>query len=162
MLSVGLLFLLTRAMIDTKPVNGKVIEPEQDVVSSVILGAQTGLVVLAMIVTRSSVITLQKREGLGTGNLYVGWFTLCKSKAFGRDLQADKHSGFIRAPNCLPPACQPTLHSTARRHFPAICAHFYHLDHFVRGSLLLCLLYVSFQLDAPGAQSAPFHGRFGG
>lgn len=44
--------------------------------SRVIMGMQVGMVLLALIVTRSSVSSLQAREGLPFGNQVVGWFVL--------------------------------------------------------------------------------------
>ena len=41
-----------------------------------ILGIQIGLIVLAMIVTQSSVASLQARRGLPLGNQVVGWLVL--------------------------------------------------------------------------------------
>jgi phosphatidylinositol glycan class N len=44
--------------------------------SRVIMGMQLGMVLLAVIVTRSSVLSLQARQGLPFGNLVVGWVVL--------------------------------------------------------------------------------------
>jgi phosphatidylinositol glycan class N len=46
--------------------------------SRVIMGMQVGMVLLALVVTRSSVASLQAREGLPFGNQVVGWFVLSK------------------------------------------------------------------------------------
>ncbi|KAJ5788043.1 GPI ethanolamine phosphate transferase 1 [Penicillium paradoxum] len=47
--------------------------------SRVIMGIQLGMVMLAVIVTRSSVLSLQARQGLPFGNLVVGWVVLVTS-----------------------------------------------------------------------------------
>ncbi|KAJ5143040.1 GPI ethanolamine phosphate transferase 1 [Penicillium bovifimosum] len=47
--------------------------------SRVIMGTQLGMVLLAVIVTRSSVLSLQARQGLPFGNLVVGWVVLVAS-----------------------------------------------------------------------------------
>ncbi|EAW13399.1 mannose-ethanolamine phosphotransferase MCD4 [Aspergillus clavatus NRRL 1] len=47
--------------------------------SRIIMGAQVGMVLLALIVTRSSVASLQAKEGLPFGNQVVGWFVLVAS-----------------------------------------------------------------------------------
>lgn len=46
--------------------------------SRVIMGVQLGMVLLAVIVTRLSVLSLQARQGLPFGNLVVGWIVLGK------------------------------------------------------------------------------------
>lgn len=46
--------------------------------SRVIMGIQVGMVLLALVVTRSTVSSLQAREGLPFGNQVVGWFVLGK------------------------------------------------------------------------------------
>lgn len=51
---------------------------EADGVSRVILGLQVGLVALAMLVTRSSVASLQTKQGLPLGTQIAGWATLGK------------------------------------------------------------------------------------
>lgn len=55
-----------------------------DIVSHTILGAQVGLIGLAMIVTRSSVASLQAKTGLPLGTQVLGWVTLgkCLSVSF--------------------------------------------------------------------------------
>ncbi|PYH98960.1 GPI-anchor [Aspergillus ellipticus CBS 707.79] len=47
--------------------------------SRTIMGAQIGMVLLALIVTRSSVASLQAKQGLPFGNQVVGWFVLVAS-----------------------------------------------------------------------------------
>lgn len=44
--------------------------------SRVIMGMQTGMVLLALIVTRSSAASLQAKQGLPFGNQVVGWGVL--------------------------------------------------------------------------------------
>lgn len=48
-------------------------------VSRLLVGIQVGLVALAMIVTRSSALSLQAKQGLPRGNQIVGWIVLSKS-----------------------------------------------------------------------------------
>ncbi|KAL1620579.1 Glycosyl phosphatidyl inositol anchor synthesis [Diplodia seriata] len=50
-----------------------------DVLSRTILGTQVGLVALAMLVTKSSVASLQAKEGLPLGTQVVGWVVLIAS-----------------------------------------------------------------------------------
>jgi phosphatidylinositol glycan class N len=51
-----------------------------DSLSRSILGIQVGLIVLAMIVTRSSVASIQAKRGLPVGNQVVGWVVLSTQK----------------------------------------------------------------------------------
>jgi phosphatidylinositol glycan class N len=54
--------------------------------SRVIMGVQIGMVLLALIVTRSTVFSLQARQGVPFGNIVVGWIVLGKfdlSKTLG-------------------------------------------------------------------------------
>ena len=46
--------------------------------SQTIIGVQVGLIILAMVVTRSSVVSLQAKQGLPIGNQVVGWLVLGK------------------------------------------------------------------------------------
>lgn len=50
--------------------------------SRTLVGVQVGLVMLAMLVTRSSALSLQAKQGLPRGNQIVGWLVLGKSKTF--------------------------------------------------------------------------------
>ena len=49
-----------------------------NVLSRVLVGAQIGLIILSIIVTRSSVASLQAKKGLPAGNQVVGWIILGK------------------------------------------------------------------------------------
>ena len=73
---VGILYLLFEQSILSSAKSG--IQPSHtlDNFSKGILGAQIGLIVLAMIVTRSSVISLQSKQGLPFGNQVIGWMVL--------------------------------------------------------------------------------------
>ncbi|OTA37410.1 hypothetical protein BTJ68_02235 [Hortaea werneckii EXF-2000] len=67
--------------------------PKADGLSRSILGVQVGLVALAMIVTRSSVTSLQAKQGLPLGTQLVGWATLVASLVvpFFHALQPQDH-----------------------------------------------------------------------
>lgn len=47
--------------------------------SRIIIGAQVGLILVTMIVTRSSIRSLQAKQGLPIGNQVVGWLVLGRS-----------------------------------------------------------------------------------
>jgi phosphatidylinositol glycan class N len=78
MFVVGVLYLIFEKSItaNARSSDNNLTAQGLDTTSRNILGVQIGLVLLAMIVTRSSVITLDSKQALGTGNIYVGWVTL--------------------------------------------------------------------------------------
>ncbi|KAI0109469.1 GPI ethanolamine phosphate transferase 1 [Nemania sp. FL0031] len=51
-------------------------EQKPNQISRALIGVQTGLIILAMIVTRSSALSLQAKQGLPLGNQIVGWLVL--------------------------------------------------------------------------------------
>ncbi|GAP90260.1 putative GPI ethanolamine phosphate transferase 1 [Rosellinia necatrix] len=51
-------------------------QPKQNGISRALIGVQTGLIILAMVITRSSALSLQARQGLPRGNQIVGWLVL--------------------------------------------------------------------------------------
>lgn len=63
-------------LVQTAPSKDRLSAADADGVSRSILGLQVGLVALAMLVTRSSVASLQAKQGLPLGTQIVGWATL--------------------------------------------------------------------------------------
>lgn len=49
-------------------------------VSRTLVGIQIGLTLLSMVITRSSALSLQAKQGLPRGNQIMGWFVLGKSQ----------------------------------------------------------------------------------
>lgn len=71
MVSVGVLHLtFNKSIVAPKALKTR------DLLSESILGAQIGLIMLAMFITRSSVASLQAKQGLPLGNQVVGWLIL--------------------------------------------------------------------------------------
>lgn len=111
MLAVGILYLfLEKSILVHNPkAQGELAEPKPDSVSRTILGGQVspfswrfrsvltkfkvGLIALAMLVTRSSVASLQARRGLPLGTQIVGWIVLTSSLCipFLHGLQPNNH-----------------------------------------------------------------------
>lgn len=81
MASVGLLYLVFEKSIvsASSSARGQLASPSADGLSRNILGAQIGLIVLAMVITRSSVASLQAKHGLPFGNQVLGWLVMSKS-----------------------------------------------------------------------------------
>ncbi|KAH8681402.1 GPI ethanolamine phosphate transferase-like protein [Xylariales sp. PMI_506] len=62
-------------------------------ISKTLVGIQTGLIILAIFVTRSSALSIQSKAGLPRGNQVVGWLTLVTSllMPFAHRLQPNNH-----------------------------------------------------------------------
>ena len=76
MASVGVLYLLFETSLLASPLKGRSTAIAGDAFTRTIFGTQIGLIVLAMIVTKSSIASIQAKKGLPTGNQFVGWFVL--------------------------------------------------------------------------------------
>ncbi len=78
MVLVGILYILLEKSILSSTIGSK--QASLDGLSGTLLGVQVGLIMLAMIVTRSSVASLQAKRGLPLGNQVVGWIILSMLK----------------------------------------------------------------------------------
>ncbi|GFF32421.1 GPI ethanolamine phosphate transferase 1 [Aspergillus lentulus] len=80
-LLVGFLYIVfeKRLLVQTVPSKDALSIADADGVSRAILGLQVGLVALAILVTRSSVASLQRKQGLPLGTQIAGWATLVAS-----------------------------------------------------------------------------------
>jgi phosphatidylinositol glycan class N len=76
MLAVGVLYLLFERSILSSSKSSPSIAVKPSGLSRIILGVQIGLVLLAMIVTRSSIMSMQAQRGLPLGNQLMGWVVL--------------------------------------------------------------------------------------
>ena len=79
---VGLLYLVFEKVIISPPQDRSNAAAGLDAASKGIVVLQIGLVVLSMIVTRSSVSSLQAKRGLPFGNQVVGWIILGKPNVY--------------------------------------------------------------------------------
>ena len=86
MVLVGVLYILFEKSILSSTNSSK--EASLDGLSGTLLGVQIGLIMLAMIVTRSSVASLQAKAGLPLGNQVVGWTILSMQKACDREAES--------------------------------------------------------------------------
>ncbi|KAK7539702.1 Phosphatidylinositolglycan class N-domain-containing protein [Phyllosticta citribraziliensis] len=95
MFAVGALYILFEKSIIASSSAAKkgLAAPKADGISRSILGVQVGLIALAMAVTKSSVASLQAREGLPLGTQIVGWTVLVASVTvpFLHSLQPNNH-----------------------------------------------------------------------
>jgi phosphatidylinositol glycan class N len=80
MFAVGALYLVfEKSILADTTSEDELAEPKLDDKSRIILCVQLGLVLLSMIVTKSSIGYIQARQGLPLGVLVVGWATLLSS-----------------------------------------------------------------------------------
>lgn len=91
MFTVGLLYILFEKSIVGESPKAKtgVAAPQADWISRTILGAQVGMIALAMVVTRTSVASLTARQGLPLGAQVVGWITLSTCPASSATQELD-------------------------------------------------------------------------
>lgn len=77
MVIVGIVYLLfERSILQKSGFSIDSTQPATNTGSRALVGVQVGLVILSMIVTRSSALSLQAKEGLPRGNQVVGWLVV--------------------------------------------------------------------------------------
>ncbi|KAK6598334.1 GPI ethanolamine phosphate transferase 1 [Botrytis cinerea] len=94
MVVVGVLYLaFEKKLLAKSKMTGDSIAPADNLLSRTLIGAQIGLIVLSMIVTRSTAMSLQARTGLPRGNQIVGWCLIVASliMPFLHRLQSNNH-----------------------------------------------------------------------
>ncbi|MCJ1314085.1 Glycosyl phosphatidyl inositol anchor synthesis [Agyrium rufum] len=94
MLCIGVLYLLfEQRLLSSFSQEIAFASPERSSLSRNVLGIQIGQIVLAMLVTRSSVASLQAKQGLPLGNQIIGWFVLLTSLSmpFLHGMQPNSH-----------------------------------------------------------------------
>ena len=82
MLSTGVLYLVFEKSITFRSRSQGAASAHFDYVSRSIMGTQVGIILLAILVTRSSVASLQAKQGLPLGNQVTGWLVLITSLGF--------------------------------------------------------------------------------
>ena len=110
---VGILYLLFEASLLATPASGGPKVATGDGLSRSIVGIQIGLIVLAMIVTRSSIDSIQAKRGLPAGNQLVGWLVL--SKHFSSPLNEGYISSSLADRRAVASFTIPFLHSLGTR-----------------------------------------------
>jgi len=78
MLAVGILYLAFEQRITSKSRSGQS-KSQVTPLSQAIMGCQIGIVALTILVTRSSISSIQAKRGLPLGNQVVGWLCLISS-----------------------------------------------------------------------------------
>lgn len=77
MVAVGIVYLIfEKQLLQQTKLPGDSTEPADDKLSRSLIGVQIGFIVLALLVTRSSALSLQAKLGLPRGNQIVGFAVL--------------------------------------------------------------------------------------
>jgi GPI ethanolamine phosphate transferase 1 len=79
MAGTGILYILFEQSITSQSRTHRGGTASLDTVSRSIMGIQVGLILLAILVTRGSISSLQAKKGLQFGNQIIGWFILIAS-----------------------------------------------------------------------------------
>lgn len=79
MVGAGLIYLMFEHEITTRSKSVHAATSKHNHISRLLMGLQIGVLVLTIIVTRSSIASLQARKGLPFGNQVLGWFVLISS-----------------------------------------------------------------------------------
>jgi phosphatidylinositol glycan class N len=143
MIAIGVLYLAfeDRVLSDFSTTVSKTKQPRKEI-SRGLLGVQVGLVALAVVVTRSSVLSLQAKQGLPLGNQVVGWLVLSKSRkqtARPRYPRLTSHlscSHLADNASGISVGVEQQLLASTRRRFPYLRADIRHLHDLLRGTVL--------------------------
>ncbi|KAF3767816.1 PigN-domain-containing protein [Cryphonectria parasitica EP155] len=110
MVAVGLLYLALedRVLADFSMTASKSSLKRQHL-SRVLTGVQVGLIALAMVVTRSSALSLQARQGLPRGNQIVGWLVLVTSFLMPLAYRLDTNNNYLHRLVVIFLTCAPTF-----------------------------------------------------
>lgn len=79
MAGTGILYMLFERSITSQSPSSRGRVAFLDPISRSVMGIQIGFILLAIIVTRSSIVSLQAKKGLPLGSQIVGWLTLIAS-----------------------------------------------------------------------------------
>jgi phosphatidylinositol glycan class N len=82
MVMIGIMYLVFEDYILSDFSSATKPSSERSCLTRTLVGVQTGLIALAMVITRSSVLSLQAKKGLPLGNQIMGWVVLGKCLSF--------------------------------------------------------------------------------
>ena len=162
MVSVGVLYLLFETSMLASSANGGRQQKGCSRLSRSLLGFQIGLIVLAMIVTSSSIRSLQAKQGLPVGNQVVGWLVLGKPHStvisiLKRTTSDSKYSRLTFDTFLVLIQHRHRLSSPPDNNLPHILPCFRHPYHLLRGTLLLLLFRYTYHLGSPGTPYLYLH-----
>ncbi|RSL73324.1 GPI ethanolamine phosphate transferase 1 [Fusarium duplospermum] len=108
MVLVGLAYLILEDVLLSNSSSSKT-KPKPLHGNRTALGAQIGLIILSMIVTRSSAMSLQAKLGLPRGNQVVGWFILVTSFLMPLAYQLQPNNHYMHRLVVIFLTCAPTF-----------------------------------------------------
>lgn len=155
---VGVLYIVFERSILSSATSSKQTPRILDDLSRIILGIQIGLIGLAMVVTRSSVASIQSKRGLPFGNQVVGW-TVLGTFAIARlstSVLIVSHSGVVISTVPTQSPTQQPLPSPTRHHLPHLLPHIRYPHHLLRGTILFRILRNIGDLGSPRAPHLQF------
>jgi len=79
MLLAGLVYLALEHNIASQSKSARTASSKPNLTSRIIMGGQVGVILVTIIVTRSTIASLQAKKGLPLGNQVVGWLVLISS-----------------------------------------------------------------------------------
>ncbi|KAI3402246.1 hypothetical protein diail_175 [Diaporthe ilicicola] len=110
MVAIGVLYLVfeERVLSDFSTTVSKTKHVRKEI-SRTLIGIQVGLVALAVVVTRSSVISLRAKQGLPRGNQVVGWLVLISSLLMPLAYRLESNNNYLHRLVVIFLTCAPTF-----------------------------------------------------
>ncbi|KAI5920231.1 Phosphatidylinositolglycan class N-domain-containing protein [Camillea tinctor] len=111
MVAVGVIYLVfeDRLLADFAGSTKPLAVGRDNQISRMLIGIQIGLTILAMLVTRSSVLSMQAKLGLPRGNQIVGWLVLVVSLLMPLAHRLQPNSHYLHRLLVIFLACAPTF-----------------------------------------------------
>ncbi|KAG9256424.1 phosphatidylinositolglycan class N [Emericellopsis atlantica] len=108
---IGLLYLVFQDFVlkDFSSANKRPQANSDVAVGRVLVGAQVGLIILSIIVTRSSALSIQSKNGLPPGNQIVGWLVFIVSFLMPFAYRLDKTTHYMHRLIVIFLTCAPTF-----------------------------------------------------
>ncbi|KAL2157486.1 hypothetical protein VTH06DRAFT_6037 [Thermothelomyces fergusii] len=109
MVVVGILYLILEDFVLSDFARPNKPSAPRKHVSRTLVGIQTGLTILSIVVTRSSALSLQAKQGLPRGNQVLGWVVLASSFLMPLAHRAQPNSHYLHRILVIFLTCAPTF-----------------------------------------------------